>query len=302
MAFPPSPHQQTHDEETPNRPESQLVSSPPQDGLVDTSVDENAWPRETRTPASELTDGAIAVDEPAPWTPEDQARLDELNEARRRRSRRLGMELVQTLVLATLIFFAVRTMAQNFKVEGSSMEPGLHDGQYLLVNKAVYFQVNLNTIGKFLPFIHVGDKPQHYLFHGPRRGDVVVFRYPADPSRDFIKRVIGVPGDTVEIVHGVLTVNGQVVKESYVAPGSFDMTTERKVVPDGQYFVLGDNRNNSSDSRAWGFVPAENIIGQAMFSYWPLDNLGGVGNTRLNLGHVRLPLPSVSLPSVSLPF
>jgi hypothetical protein len=80
------------------------------------------------------------------------------------------------------------------------------------------------------------------------------------------------------------------------------MTTEKKTVPDGQYFVLGDNRNNSSDSRAWGYVPAENIIGQAMFTYWPLDNLGGVGNTRLNLGLVQIPVPALSLPSVSLPF
>jgi signal peptidase I len=259
------------------------------------------WPGDSALLVPAPVEG-IAVDEPAPWTEEDQARLDELNERKRRRARRLAVELVQTLLLATLIFFAVRTMAQNFKVEGSSMEPGLHDGQYLLVNKAIYFQVNLITIGKFLPFIHVGDNPQHYLFHGPQRGDVIVFRYPADPSRDFIKRVIGIPGDTVEIVHGTLTVNGKPVKEDYIAQGVFDMTTEKKVVPDGQYFVLGDNRNNSSDSRAWGFVPAENIIGQAMFSYWPLDNLGGVGNRHLSLGVIEVPIPSFSLPSVSLPF
>jgi signal peptidase I len=187
-------------------------------------------------------------------------------------------------------------MAQNFKVEGSSMEPGLHDGQYLLVNKAIYFQVNLDTLSKFLPFIHPGDDPKHFLFHGPQRGDVIVFRYPADPSRDFIKRVIGVPGDTVEILHGTLTVNGQAVKEDYIPQGVYDMTTAKQTVPPRQYFVLGDNRNNSSDSRAWGFVPEENIIGQAMLSYWPLDDLGGVGNTHLNLGIVQVPVPSFSLP------
>ena len=302
MAFPPTPHQQTHDEETPEQPESQFVPSPVEDGFVATTATEDRWPADPEMPVTELAEGEVALDEPAPWTPEDQARLDELNELKRRRSRRLVMELVQTLVLATLIFFAVRTMAQNFKVEGSSMEPGLHDGQYLLVNKAIYFQINLNTVGKFLPFIHAGDNPEHYLFHGPHRGDVIVFRYPADPSRDFIKRVIGTPGDSVEIVHGVLTVNGHPVEEDYLPKGVFDMTTEKKVVPAGQYFVLGDNRNNSSDSRAWGFVPADNIIGQAMFSYWPMDNLGGVGNTHLNLGLVQVPVPSFSLPSVSLPF
>src|SRR3954470_17872559 len=213
MAFPPTPHQQTHDEETPQQPESQLVPSPPEDGLVPTTAAEDRWPADPELPATEFAEGEVALDEPAAWTPEDQARLEELNEIKRRRSRRLMMELVQTLVLASLIFFAVRTMAQNFKVEGSSMEPGLHDGQYLLVNKAIYFQINLNTVGKFLPFIHVGDNPDHYLFHGPHRGDVIVFRYPADPSRDFIKRVIGVPGDSVEILHGVLTVNGHSVEE-----------------------------------------------------------------------------------------
>ena len=286
MAFPPTHHQPTHDEETPVLPESHLVPSPPDNDVQALADPEDRLPANPDVPA-DYTDGNVTLDEPAPWTAEDQARLDELNERKRRRGRRLAMELVQTLVLATLIFFAVRTMAQNFKVEGSSMEPGLHDGQYLLVNKAIYFQVNLNTIGKFLPFIHVGDNPQHYLFHGPQRGDVIVFRYPADPSRDFIKRVIGVPGDSVEIVHGTLTINGQPVKEDYIPAGVYDMTTEKRVVPDGQYFVLGDNRNNSSDSRAWGYVPAQNIIGQAMFTYWPLDNLGGVGNRHLSLGSHR---------------
>src|SRR5712692_1186593 len=89
-----------------------------------------------------------------------------------RRSRRIGWELVQTLLLAALIFFAVRSMAQNFRVEGSSMEPGLHDGQYLLVNKAVYFKVNLATLSKYVPFIHAGSTPQRFLFRAPKRGDV----------------------------------------------------------------------------------------------------------------------------------
>jgi signal peptidase I len=297
MAFPPTPPQSQTTDETPQQTEPRTPAWP--DGTVAAPHEKN-WTSEPNALVTPELDGA-AIEQPAPWTEEDRARLEELNERKRRRSRRLAVELVQTLVLATLIFFAVRTMAQNFKVEGSSMEPGLHDGQYLLVNKAIYFKVNMRTVAKIVPFIHVGDNPSQYLFHGPRRGDVVVFRYPADPSRDFIKRVIGVPGDSVEIVHGTLTVNGLAVKEDYIAPGNFDMTTEKKVVPEGQYFVLGDNRNNSSDSRAWGYVPAENIIGQAMFSYWPLDNLGGVGNRQLNLGVIDIPVPSF-VPSVSLPF
>lgn len=200
-----------------------------------------------------------------------------------RKSRRVGVELVQTLLLALLIFFFVRAMAQNFRVEGSSMEPGLHDGQYLLVNKAVYFKVNTNTLAKYLPLIHKSETPERFLFRGPRRGDVVVFRYPRDPSRDFIKRVLAVPGDSVEIKNGEVYVNGNTVDESYIAnPASYDLPLE--VVPEGNYFVLGDNRNNSFDSHVWGFVPEGNIIGEAMLTYWPLKNFGGAGNRSLSVG------------------
>jgi signal peptidase I len=207
-----------------------------------------------------------------------------------RRTRHLAWELLQTLVLAALIFLAVRAMAQNFRVEGSSMEPGLHDGQYLLVNKAVYFRINLDRLGKYIPFIDGGDEPERFLFRGPKRGDVVVFRFPRDPDRDFIKRVIAVPGDTIEVVNGTVFVNGVQLEEPYItnlARYDYDLQT----VPEGEYFVLGDNRGNSFDSHSWDFVPEDHIIGQAMFSYWPLDELGGVGNRSINLGFVKLPLP-----------
>jgi signal peptidase I len=207
-----------------------------------------------------------------------------------RRSRRVGLELVQTLLLALLIFFFVRAMAQNFRVEGSSMEPGLHDGQYLLVNKAVYFKINVNTLAKYLPFVKNSSSPERFLFRGPKRGDVVVFRYPRDPSRDFIKRVMAVPGDTVEIRGGEVFVNGKQIDESYIAnPASYDLPLE--TVPNGSYFVLGDNRNNSFDSHVWGFVPEENIIGEAMLTYWPLKNFGGAGNRTLSVGPLTLPIP-----------
>jgi len=206
-----------------------------------------------------------------------------------RRTRRIVWELIQTLALAAIIFFAVRAMAQNFRVEGSSMEPGLHDGQYLLVNKAIYMKVNLEKLSKYIPFIDPGDKPQRFLFRAPRRGDVIVFRFPRDPSRDFIKRVIGVPGDSVEVVDGLVYVNALPLSEPYVNPAKYDFA--RKVVPPGQYFVLGDNRNNSFDSHVWEFLPEENIIGQAMITYWPLKQFGGGGNRSIDLGVARLPLP-----------
>ena len=208
-----------------------------------------------------------------------------------RRMRRASWELVQTLFLAALIFLAVRAMAQNFRVEGSSMEPSLHDGQYLLVNKAVYFKIDLDRMSRFLPFVgDGGDQPLRFLFRSPKRGDVIVFRYPRDPDRDFIKRVIAVPGDVVRIEDGVVTVNGTTLEEPYIEDiPSYDF--DEQVVPEGGYFVLGDNRSNSYDSHAWGFVPEENIIGQAVFSYWPIEELGGVGNRKINLGFVQVPLP-----------
>ena len=213
---------------------------------------------------------------------------------------RIAWELTQTLVLAVLIFLLVRTVAQNFRVEGPSMEPGLHDGQYLLVNKAVYFKLDVGTFSKFIPFIDAEDGEEKYLFHGPQRGDVVVFRYPRDPSRDFIKRIIGVPGDHIRIADGIVYVNDIAINEDYVSAHSGrDLDSLESVgctdtegrVPEGNYFVLGDNRPNSSDSRAWGCVPEENIIGKALLSYWPLDDLGGAGNRSLDLGVIRLPLP-----------
>ncbi len=211
--------------------------------------------------------------------------------ATRRRFKRVAWELTQTLVLAVLIFLLVRAVAQNFRVEGPSMEPGLHNGQYLLVNKAVYFKLNLGTLSKYIPFIDAENGEETFLFHGPQRGDVIVFRYPKDPDRDFIKRVIGVPGDTIHIDQtGTVFVNGEAVEEKYISDAS-PRPLEEQVVPPESYFVLGDNRPNSSDSRNWGFVPEENIIGKAMLSYWPLSELGGAGNHSLDLGVIKLPLP-----------
>jgi signal peptidase I len=210
----------------------------------------------------------------------------------RREWKRVGratMELTQTLILAILIFLAVRAMAQNFRVEGASMEPGLHNGQYLLVNKAIYFKLNLETLDKYLPFIDPGDNPERFIFHGPKRGEVIVFEYPEDRSRDFIKRVIGIPGDRVRVEDGEVYINDELLQDdSYVNAENRSNMAER-VVPAGEYFVLGDNRGNSSDSRSWGFVPEDHIIGRAMFTYWP--DLGGVGNRSLDLGILKLPLP-----------
>ena len=158
-------------------------------------------------------------------------------------------------------------------MEGSSMEPTLESGQYLLANKLVYMHIDPSPLLDLLPFVEVKRKEPFFPFHPPRRGDVIVFRFPRDPSRDFVKRVIGLPGDVVEIRRGVVFVNGQPLDEPYITKRSIDSMAPVRVPPGG-YFVLGDNRASSNDSRDWGILPAENIIGRAWVPYGPRDRRG----------------------------
>ena len=186
-------------------------------------------------------------------------------------------ELVETLLLAVLIFFAIGGIPgrdggsiQNFRVEGASMEPSLDSGEYLIVNKLAYAEIDL-SIFDWLPFFDSGDSPVHHLWDSPSRGDVIVFRAPTNLSRDFIKRIIGVPGDTVEIDGDTRTVrlNGEIIEETYIrGKTTCSSTCGPWVVPEGAYFVMGDNRQNSSDSRQGWFVPEGNIIGKALITYW----------------------------------
>ncbi|MCX7840095.1 MAG: signal peptidase I [Anaerolineae bacterium] len=158
-------------------------------------------------------------------------------------------ELIETLILTLVIFLIIRFAVQNFRIEGSSMEPNFHDGQYLFVNKLIY------------------------MFQPPQRGDVIVFVPPNSGSRDFIKRVIGLPGERVEIRSGTVFINGEPLIENYpLNPGSY--SSGPIVVPPDEYFVLGDNRNYSSDSHSWGTVHIKKIIGKAWFSYWPPQTIG----------------------------
>jgi signal peptidase I len=187
-------------------------------------------------------------------------------------------EILETIILTILIFLLVRSVVQNFKVEGRSMEPTLESGQYLLINKAVYWR--LDTLRSAFAFQREGapvDSPT-YIFGAPQRGDVIVFQYPKDRSRDFIKRIIALPGETVEIRGGKVYVNGAALRESFQLEHP-NYIYEPTRVPPGNYFVLGDNRNNSSDSHVWGMVPEENIIGRAWLRYWPPDSFGLLPST-----------------------
>lgn len=190
-------------------------------------------------------------------------------------------ELLETAIFILLVFLIVRGVIQNFKIEGQSMEPSLHTGQYILVNKIVYFHFDMNAPLRVLP--GNGELPARvvYPFHMPHRGEVVVFEYPRDLSKDYIKRVIGVPGDTVMIKDGQVFVNNVLLDEPYLQGVQTtcrgdDPCSQGQVVPVplGSVFVMGDNRDNSSDSREWGELPLDGIIGKAWVSYWPRDYWG----------------------------
>jgi signal peptidase I len=195
-------------------------------------------------------------------------------------------ELAETLLLAALIFLAVRASFQNFRVEGASMEPSLQDGEYLIVNKLTYAELD-TSLFDFLPFFDSGDDPVHELWNTPERGDVIVFRAPTNPNRDFIKRIIGLPGDTVVIdsTNGEVQVNGNLLDEPYIqgrtqctagqetlctfnVPPAGSAAARDECGADECFFVLGDNRQNSSDSRGGWMVPRENIIGKTLITYW----------------------------------
>lgn len=183
-------------------------------------------------------------------------------------------EAAETIMLTLLVFFAVRLVIQNFRVEGQSMAPSLESGQYLLINKIVYTRLDLHAIDRLIPVLNFADGDgSGYLFQPPNHGDIVVFHFPRGPRRDSIKRVIAVPGDVVEVRSGTVFLNGEPLQEPYIRYQG-DYTFGPAVVPPHHYFVLGDNRPLSHDSRAWGFVPEENIIGKAWLSYWPLSAWG----------------------------
>jgi signal peptidase I len=159
--------------------------------------------------------------------------------------RRTVLDTLETLLLSLVLFLAINTVSERIRVESISMQPTLFPGDYVIVNRIIY---------KFTK--------------GPQRGDVIVFKYPPNPDAiPYIKRVIGLPGDQVHIADGKVFINGQLMLEPWLK-----VTTNRGgdwSVPASQFFVMGDNRNNSSDSRSWGFVPYENIIGRAELIYLP---------------------------------
>ena len=188
-------------------------------------------------------------------------------------------DLIESIILATLVFIVIQTGIQNFKVEGSSMDPTLSHGQYVIVDKVSYFRLDTNRFSRIIPIWNSQDSQPQFALEPPKRGEIIVFSYPLDPDRDFVKRVIGIPGDTIQIGNGEDIVNGKLMEEDYInsltpkgdlwfADGFRpEITTLQKQ----EYFVLGDNRLGSNDSRNWGPVPEKNIHGKVWLSYWPVN-------------------------------
>jgi signal peptidase I len=205
---------------------------------------------------------------------------DQPDEAPPVRVRSLVRELVETAIFILLVFFIVRGIVQNFKIEGSSMEPTLHTGQYILVNKLVYFHFDLNAPLRLMPGQEGQPQKIIYPFHQPRRGDILVFEYPRDVSKDYIKRVIGLPGDTLDIHDGKVFVNSTELSEPYLGGAATACLGSRVcgqgpfVIPEGTIFVMGDNRGNSSDSREWDSLPLDRVVGQAWVIYYPVSSWG----------------------------
>lgn len=196
------------------------------------------------------------------------------------KSKHIVREYAESIVIAILLALVIRTfIVQAFKIPSGSMEDTLAIGDHLLVNKFIY--------GSKIPFTDT----RILKIRDPRQGDVIVFEYPEDPSKDFIKRVIGVPGDTVEIVNKRVYVNGklyahpaEVHKEAETVPREANPRDFKNpiTVPAGEYFVMGDNRDRSYDSRFWGCVSKNKIKGLAFIKYWSWDR----ENFRVRLGSI----------------
>src|ERR1700752_2707775 len=194
----------------------------------------------------------LDISNPGSPNPAENLSAPQLRQDLRSWTRDLAVALGLALVIIVFLY-------QPVKVEGTSMAPLLSDQERIFINKFVY------------------------RFEDIHRGDVVVFWYPLDRSKSFIKRVIGLPGETVDIRHGLLYVNGELIPETYVPPQYTDVTDFGPVkVPKDSYFVMGDHRISSNDSRVFGPVSSQFIYGRAVFAYWPVDHLGSLSTAEAN--------------------
>lgn len=207
--------------------------------------------------------------------PEEQAIAD----AKRPRRRSLVREIMELLLIVLIVFGGTRLFLLPYQVDGASMTPYLANGEHLFVNRTAYAHLDLNDFINVLPGEDRVGTNEFYPFSPPQRGDVIVLKPPVVSNDPYVKRVIGLPGETVTFYDGLVFINGEPLTESYIQGA---ITTCRHgpwcavTVPMDSVYVLGDNRQNSSDSRVFGPVHESSIIGKAIFSNWPLDKLGPI--------------------------
>ena len=176
--------------------------------------------------------------------PDSGTQEEDAGESRPGGFRRFALDAIETILLSLVLFLGINAVSARIRIESISMQPTLYAGDFVIVNKIAYW---------------VGS---------PSRGDVIIFHYPPDPEREpYIKRIIGLPGDTVRVSSGKVMVNNHPLIEPYISANP--MYEGEWKIPDDSLFVLGDNRNSSSDSHQWGMVPLENVIGKAEVVYWP---------------------------------
>ncbi len=191
-------------------------------------------------------------------------------------------EVLETVLLTIMIFFLVKGLVANFRIQGSSMEPSFHTNQLVLVNKASYFHFDVSSWARLIPGVQPSQNNNVWIFGGPKRGDVVIFEPPDVLDEDYIKRVIGLPGDKVEVKGGKVYVNDLALDELYIREAPYSPYSAT-VVPANNLFVMGDNRNASRDSRSFGMLPVDKIVGKAMIVYWPFgDKWGPVPEVKYN--------------------
>jgi len=203
------------------------------------------------------------------------------SEAKRGRKSAI-QEVIETLLLAVLIFVGVRSIVLNFRVDGQSMEPNLKNGEMLIVNRRAYSHFDVS----WLPW-ESKSSGDWYPFGKPSRGDIIVFNPPGQHTEPYIKRIIGLPGDRISVHDGAVYINDQRLEERYLTSDTEwqGIATQDVQVKPGYLFVMGDNRNNSSDSRVFGQVPVSSVIGKAWVAYWPLSQAKLVSDPPYSFGN-----------------
>ena len=189
------------------------------------------------------------VDELSPVSGEGDALGEDESE---RSALALLREVIETILLTLVIFVVINTLTSRFRIEGPSMNPTLHEGQYLIINKLIY------------------------KLHAPERGDIIVFHHPQNSERDLIKRVVGLPGEEIHVREGQVYIDGVLLEEPYLAYSGG--RSARYTLGEDEFYVLGDNRPNSDDSRSWGALQKDQIVGKVWVSYWPPSDWGGVAH------------------------